>query len=65
MTELDMIVEKINDQLDTARQNCKFFEYDEDMLEFLRGRIDALMDMKRLVREAQFEIMKNSSCMEY
>jgi hypothetical protein len=65
MTELDMIVEKINDQLHTARQNCNFFEYDEDMLGFLRGRIDALMDAKRLVREAQFEIMKNSSCMEY
>lgn len=65
MTELDMIVEKINDQLETARQNCKFFEYDEDMLGFLRGRIDALMDVKRIVREAQFEIMKNSSCMEH
>jgi hypothetical protein len=65
MTELDMIVEKINDQLDTARQNCKFFQYDEDMLEFLRGRIRGLMDAKRIVREAQFEIMKNSSCMEY
>jgi len=65
MTEMDMIVEKINEQLRTARSNCDFFNYDEDMLGFLRGRIDALMDAKRLVREAQFEIMKNSSCMEY
>ena len=65
MTKLDMIVEKINDQLDTARQNYKFFQYDEDMLEFLRGRIRGLMDAKRIVREAPFKIMKNSSCMEY
>lgn len=62
MTEMDMIVEAIDERISAARGRMMFWVNNPELNQYFEGEVDGLLEAKRFVREAQFEIMKNSSC---
>lgn len=65
MTELDMIVEGINEQLSHVRKDLQEFWEDGEDSEYWNGVVDGLLYAKEIVRAVQFNLMKKAAAMPF